>query len=349
MRSRKSQFAKKSSNAKALTLAVAVAAGLPGCSYPDALNPIEWYRDLTGASKNDDADKAQRNAQNLDAGNKAPYPNLASVPAAPGRAMSTIDREKLQKGLVADRTNAQYSDEELRQGRAVPPLPGDPPAAPAATDAASAAPGTAAAATTPAGPGAGTKRGAPVKGSEQAPRESALTTPQVGGAIPPGDTVHKAPPAPAGVGSPPPQKQQLAAARPGLPTGAVPAGSAAQPAIMRAPRGKGPSVSLQAAEISFSAGGKTLSAEDSQRLTEAAKLFQGASWMRVVGYAKRGAGADALQQELDSFGEAMDRAAAVAQALAKLGVPAGRITVQTAPELVGGGLAAGQAEVFLEY
>jgi outer membrane protein OmpA-like peptidoglycan-associated protein len=360
---------KKPSNARALALVVTVMAGLQGCSYPDALNPIEWYRDLTGASKNDDTANVERNSQNLDAGNKAPYPNLASVPVEPDRAMSTIDREKLQKGLVADRTNAQYSEDELRQGRPVPPLPGEAPAAQAGSDS---SPGKAAqagsdsspaaAGTAAATPAAGkTKRPAAVKGAEQPPRESPLVTPTVSNTPPQGDVPHRAPPVPPGVGSQRPQpqpqpqpqqqpQQQLAAA-PTLPSprDVAPDRPAAEPAIMRAPRGKGPAVTLAGAEISFAADGRTLSADDNRRLAEVAKTYrQGAGSLRVIGYGRQGHGADAAQQ-VESFGEAMDRAGTVAQALAKLGVPAGRITIQTAPELIGGGLAAGRAEVLVEY
>jgi outer membrane protein OmpA-like peptidoglycan-associated protein len=354
VRSRVRCKCKKPSNVRVLALVVVAMAGLQGCSYPDALNPIEWYRDVTGASKNDDSAKTARNSENLEAGNQEPYPNLASVPALPDRAMSTIDREKLQKGLVADRTNARYSEEELRQGRPVPPLPGEPPAAQAAPESSPTAPGTTAPARGPAAaaPAAGSTKRPPVKSSEPPPRESSLDTPKVVGA-PPGDAPHRPPPLPPGVGSqqPPQQQQQLAAApTPRLPRDIAPGGLETQPAIMRAPRGKGPAVTLAAAEISFAGDGKTLSADDKQRLAEVAKLYkQGAGALRVVGYGRRGHGADAAQQELDGFGEAMDRAATVAQALAKLGVPPGRITIQTAPELVGGGLAAGRAEVLVEY
>jgi outer membrane protein OmpA-like peptidoglycan-associated protein len=357
----------KPSSVRGLALIMMVMGGLQGCSYPDALNPIEWYRDLTGASKNDDSEKTARNSENLEAGNKEPYPNLASVPPLPDRAMSTIDREKLQKGLVADRTNAQYSEEALHQGRAVPPLPGDPPAAqpvpdssptpPGTTTAApgttDAAPGTAAAAAAPAA--GSTKRPAAVKGAESPPQESSLEPPKVVG-TPQGETPHPSPPLPPGVGSqqsPPqqPQQQQLAAVpTPRLPRDMAPGGLQTQPAVMRAPRGKGPSVTLEAAEISFAGDGKTLSADDNQRLAEVAKLYQqGAGALRVIGYGRRGSGANAAQQELDGFGEAMDHAGTVAQALAKLGVPPDRITIQTAPELAGGGLAAGRAEVLVEY
>lgn len=337
------QKAKKPWDARVLTLMMLAVAPLQACSYPDALNPIEWYRDLTGASKNDESDKSERNSENLAAGNKEPYPNLASVPAAPDRATSSVDREKLRKGLAADRTNAQYSDDELRQGRPVPPLPGEAPvveAAPAATGVVPAAVSS-----------GGAKHVPPVKGTEPPPRESPLTTPSVRADLPAGDAVRRAPPLPPGLAPPqPPQKPAQLAALPPLPRDSGLARPAAPLSIMRAPGGKNSAVTLEAAEISFTADGGTLGADDNQRLAEVAKLYKkdGGS-LRVIGYGRQGYGADAAQQELKSFGEALDRAGAVAQALAKLGVPSGRITVQVAPELVGGGLEAGRAEVLVDY
>jgi len=336
---------KKSSNAGALAILLLAGGGLCGCSWvPDYANPIEWYRDLTGVAKNDAQDAGQRNQQNLQAGGAAPYPNLGTVPPPPAQAMSTIDRDALQKGLIADRANARYSDEELRQGRSVPPLPGEPPTQTADAQGA-AAPAQAAA------PAAGSpRRGPPVKGSEAPPQESPLTTPSVR-SLPQGETPNAPPPAP---GQPRPQQQAALPPTPPLPVSiAAPALSAdpfEQPAVMRAPRGRPPSVTLVAAEIDFAGDGKTLSAEDNQRLAEAAKLQkQGGGSLRVIGYARRGYGPDAAREDLAGFGTALDQANAVAQALAKLGVPASRITVQAAPADLAGGLAAGAAEVLLDY
>lgn len=119
---------------------------------------------------------------------------------------------------------------------------------------------------------------------------------------------------------------------------------------MRAPHGRAPSMTLQAAEIAFAGDGSALSAEDNQHLVEVAKLQkQGGGSLRIIGYARRAYGADAARDQLQSFGVALDRANAVAQALAKLGVPANRITVQAEPEDAMGGSSTGQAEVLLDY
>ena len=95
-------------------IAAGFAWALAGCSsVPDALNPINWYRDVMGLSADDDLGDND-NDQNLKEGGKEPYPNLASVPAPPDTALSSIDRDKLVDSLVADRNNAKYSAEDLR-------------------------------------------------------------------------------------------------------------------------------------------------------------------------------------------------------------------------------------------
>ncbi len=101
--------------------------GVSGCSkVPNAVNPISWYRDVTGLSKNDDLGKGE-NEQNLAEGSNQPYPNLGTVPAPPDTQFSGIDRDKLVKSLVADRNNAQYSADNLRAGDIAstvpPPVP----------------------------------------------------------------------------------------------------------------------------------------------------------------------------------------------------------------------------------
>ena len=98
-----------------------------------ACNPVETWRDVTGASRNDPDPDTTPNSRNLAAGEAADYPNLATVPPPPTRAMTAADREKLTQSLIADRANARYSNEQLRAGfsanpAAPPPPPGSQPA-----------------------------------------------------------------------------------------------------------------------------------------------------------------------------------------------------------------------------
>ena len=120
-------------------MSAAVAAVLLGLG---ACNPIETYRDLTGVSKNDPNPATTPNSQNLAAGEKSPYPNLATVPEPPTQALTTVERDKLTQSLIADRTNAKYTSERLQagfeEGAAPPPPP--PPPTPPATAAAGAPP-----------------------------------------------------------------------------------------------------------------------------------------------------------------------------------------------------------------
>jgi outer membrane protein OmpA-like peptidoglycan-associated protein len=342
---------------KVLLVVLPVAAGLGGCS---SMNPINWGRSATGTDKSDTLDQEARNTANLEAGGQAPYPNLGSVPPPPDRALSTVDREKLQKGLVADRANAKYSDEELHAGHAVPPLPGEPPkpeeVASAAPMAGAAEPPAAAQTPAPAPAGAGNRKGPPAKGSAQPPQESSLASPSVR-SLPQGEAPHAPPPPPADVpqsaqAAQPPAtpRQQAALPPPALPAPRAAAGAAPRPPVMTAPRGRGAAITLAAAELTFAADGKTLTPEDNRELAEVARLYkEGGGRLRIIGYGRPGQRPDAAAQELAGFDAALDRANAAAQALAKLGVPASRITIQAAPAFAAAGPAEGQVEVLLEY
>jgi outer membrane protein OmpA-like peptidoglycan-associated protein len=100
-----------------------------------ACNPVDTWRDLTGVSRNDPDPDTTPNTKNLAAGEASDYPNLATVPPPPVRALTTAEREKLTQSLIADRTNARHTDEQLRAGfspvaAAPPPPPGEPGAPP---------------------------------------------------------------------------------------------------------------------------------------------------------------------------------------------------------------------------
>src|SRR5690242_13337453 len=92
-----------------------------------ACNPVETWRDLTGVSRNDPDPETTPNTRNLAAGEASDYPNLATVPPPPSRAMTAADREKLTQSLIADRANARHSDEQLRAGPSAAPAAAPPP------------------------------------------------------------------------------------------------------------------------------------------------------------------------------------------------------------------------------
>jgi outer membrane protein OmpA-like peptidoglycan-associated protein len=176
---------------------LAVVLGLGAC------NPVDTWRDWTGSSKNDPDPETTPNTQNLAAGETSDYPNLATVPPPPNRALTAAEREKLTQSLIGDRTNAKYSDEKLRAGfpavsASVPPPP--PPPVPVAT-AGAAADSAAAAAPAPA------TTGSPETGNAAG---KTMAAPDIGGAAPttaaaPGQGLRKAGEPP----EPPPMETSL--------------------------------------------------------------------------------------------------------------------------------------------
>jgi len=124
-------------------VALALLFGLGAC------NPVETLRDWTGASQNDPDPDTAPNTKNLAAGEAADYPNLATVPPPPVRGMTAAERQKLTQSLIADRTNARYTDEQLRVGFSTSPAAPPPPPASSASEANSTQPEAAGAAPTP--------------------------------------------------------------------------------------------------------------------------------------------------------------------------------------------------------
>ena len=112
--------------ARRRALRAAILAALLGFG---ACSPVDTWRDLTGANRNDPDPDTTPNTQNLAAGEAADYPNLATVPPPPTRAMTAAERDKLTQSLISDRANARYTAEQLRAGfpglaAAPPPPPG---------------------------------------------------------------------------------------------------------------------------------------------------------------------------------------------------------------------------------
>lgn len=186
--------------------------GVSGCSrVPNAINPISWYRDATGLSKNDELGKGE-NEENLAAGGNQPYPNLASVPSPPDTQLSGIDRERLQKSLVADRSNAQYSADNLRAGDIVSTVP--PPAPPAPKPPAASNAPTSSATVSPSAPASTSPSAAP-------------STPVTASALPPATS--PAPPPPTVTASAPPPPATPSALTPPAPRASTPATASAPP------------------------------------------------------------------------------------------------------------------------
>jgi len=206
-------------------LAIGAVMLVAGCS---SLNPFDAYRDLTGASKNDPPPDAP-NTKNLAAGGDQPFPNLASVPQPPTYGLTEAERKALSDSLIADRTNARYSDQQLRAGTtdtaAAPRPPDAGPAKPANAKAPGAktpgvnAPGTpspaAQAADTAAAPGpapasdaSSAAPAATADAAQPASREASLTPPAARSEPVPETPTEPPPPptmaaVPAAVASPP--------------------------------------------------------------------------------------------------------------------------------------------------
>ncbi|HEV7996600.1 MAG TPA: OmpA family protein [Stellaceae bacterium] len=348
-----------------------------------ACNPIETYRNLTGASKNDPNPATTPNTKNLAAGEQSPYPNLATVPPPPTREMTMAEVDKLTQSLIADRRNAKYTTEQLQAGFNVGagPAPPPPPAAPAtapkptpapAVAAPAAAPGQAAsttpaatkvtnatpAATGPRKPGEPPAPG-PMESSLQTPQIPSLPQPQQNEPAPPPPLLHapaaaSAPHRP-GPPAPAPMPAALASAQfeppppPVLPPAS--AGQTASRAASVAAPGKAkasasaPPVDTPVAQIDFAANSTTLSAADRQSLGSIVPLYRShPGKVRVVGYSGVGSSAD---QQLNGFQAALDRAQTVADALAKAGIPADKILVEAAP--TGSDSGQSRAEVLLEH
>jgi outer membrane protein OmpA-like peptidoglycan-associated protein len=370
-------------------VAAVVLLGLGAC------NPIEGYRHLTGASKNDPDPATTPNTQNLAAGEKSPYPNLATVPPPPTQALSTVELDKLTQSLIADRKNAKYTSEQLQAGfdeaAGPPPPPPPPPAPPAATspsdEAAPAGPaGGSKVATAPSGAGtppapghaASATQAAAEKGPrksgeprEPGPMESSLQSPQIASLPEPGQSQPPPPPPPllrmpatsAGAGktaaahlpappAPAPMTASIASAefQPPPPPPVIPPAAATRTAAATGPgKSEKPApaapVDMRVAQINFAADSTTLSDADRQSLGAIVPLYRRAPGnVRVVGYTGVGSSAD---QQLNGFQAALDRAQAVAAALAKAGIPRDKILVEAAP--VGEDSGQSRAEVLLEH
>ncbi|MBV8120655.1 MAG: OmpA family protein [Alphaproteobacteria bacterium] len=376
--------------------------GIGGC------NPINTYRNWIGVSANDPNPERTPNTKNLAVGEAGTYPNLATVPPPPSRALTTAELDKLTQNLIADRANAKYTSEHLQAqfDEAIAP-PSPPPSAMAVGEAKAVASSSAAttstvlatgpsAAATPAAGGPGAAPGAALASNrgavstpsaaaapapvgprksgqtpEPGPLESSLRSPEIAslpqpeqyrpgpptppelsvpaGAKTPNATAPGAhlpapaapEPIPAAIGSaqfqPAPSPPQLAPAAP------VRVATAAGPG--RATKPSPPSLNFEkVADVAFPDNGATLSDADRQALDKiAARYHAKPGLVRVVGFAGVSGGA---AEQLTGYRTALDRAQAVADGLAKAGIPANKIQTEAAP--AGSTPGQGHAEILFQ-
>ena len=328
---------------------LAASVGLSACSVPDWANPVAWYRDVSGASQ-DDPKADARNKNNLEQGSEDDYPNLASVPPPPTNALSSADREKLRNSLAADRANAKYvegNDQYVpTPPKAVPSPPLNPPEPPTQTAEAPAEPAQAASAAPLASPPPTAKPQQAARGGQAPTQESPLTAPAVR-SLPQGETPRPAPPPP--VGSPArspsqqqasqqPAPQQTAALPPPSPPPAPPAFDPASARAAPLPSGMGVMLGI----VQFAGNSARLSPEGLAQVREVAALRQqNGGTIRVTGYSVPQGEQDTMAPQIASFNLALDRARAVATALAQNGVPPPAVEIgasQPPPGQPGGGV-----------
>jgi outer membrane protein OmpA-like peptidoglycan-associated protein len=176
-----------------------------------------------------------------------PYPNLGTVPNEAPPTSTPAERQAIMQGLTADRTNAQYSEQQFGAEptgvapAAPPPPPAPPPAAeanPAPAATAEAAP-PAAPAAPPAPSGSAVSPPAPVAAAP-APAPMAQPAPVAAAAPPPAPAPEPAPapaapaPAPMAEPAPPPAPAPVAAAEP-VPQPVVQPAAPPAPAITAQP------------------------------------------------------------------------------------------------------------------
>jgi hypothetical protein len=322
----------------------ALIVALAGCS------PIESYRSFTGVSLNDPDPATALFTQNLMAGEAMEYPNLATVPPPPTRAITTAERQKLTETLVANRTETEAS-----VTAAPPPRPSAlASGAPASGAVASAkardlAPCKTpiAASSNPAAPPPHApeshqrKRGDP---PEPQPQESSLQMPEVRGvpdpempcaslpppSIPPPPSLAGAPVAPpaetvvAGMPAPPPPVPVIADVPP-------------PPNPGRPPLPKRPAAAMPVAAIELPGTPPRIEAEARVQIERVAALYQAEPrTVRVVAYAAPGAPGSPGGEPLAGYHAALERAQAVAAALRAAGIPADKVQAEAAPASAAG-------------
>ncbi|MBP5856079.1 OmpA family protein [Marivibrio halodurans] len=349
----------------------------------DAADPTEWFSD----DDPEPPEGAPRPSKPVP-GADEDYPKLATVPERPPEPEIKSRFEDLRAGLVADRQNAQYSDEVIR--RAPPPeqnraeaamqaleqQPGEPPTANLDNTGMAgdgAAPNSGAAekdtsvptvAPAPSQASSATPAPAPAPGSEPAqpqpaPPEPASSSPasasQESQAAP--QVAEQAPaPEPLGGSARASDEPMRPAQPPDSAAGmARSADATSPPAQQDAPQAGSERL---IATIYFPGGGAGLTGHDREILRQVAQIFsQGAQTVRIIGHTSVGTEDGSQQAALVTYKASLDRASVVADALADYGVPRDALSIDARgakqpryDESTDAGIAANRrAEIFMSF
>lgn len=329
-------------------------------SVPDAINPVSWYEGVAGLF--DDDEPALEAAES---GAEEPFPSLGTVPEAPADAPAPEDFDQIAEGLVADSENAQYTNAELRRADDEVGEAGVTLAQAAPVPEAQAQPEPQVTESTVEAPAATVV----VAQAAPAPAQplSSSTLPETTSAAVPaqplgGSALAVAAPAATSVaaatlsGS---VRDIFAAAFQAsgattLAEAGLPASSAAaQAALPLAPAPALPGAigapGRQVATVYFGDGSSRLSGDAEATLLEIAYAYGTTGGpIRIVGHASQGSGSS--QSKLANLDVSMSRAVVVAQALAGLGVPTERMTIEAASDTqpaTGGAAQERRVEIYL--
>lgn len=332
--------------AKQILLAAIIGAAAAACSsLPDWANPDTWGESPeSGTSVSDTSsttDQASQGTTVAEAGDK--YPVLADTPDKAPPTTSTDEQKQVANALVGDRTQAQYSAEQLRAGAesaaAPPPATAEGTAATSTADAMSAPPvASSGAAITPATTQASGSVAVPAPAAVAAPRgESPASAAPVSSvqnsasaAAPSGDAALGFQPSHA------PPLDPSVAEMVGASSHSRSALATARPTATPAP---GASYGTPAATVIL--GNGALDANGVAQVQAAVSAFRakgGQGFVRVVGHA------DSASSSARALEQAQAGATAVARELIKLGVPAKRVLIEAAGTADGGQQ---RADIFL--
>jgi hypothetical protein len=318
----------------------ALALVLAGCSAaPDWAKPTTWYDSVAGGSKTAEASAPPAGGaepppaasaeqppptpaapppagQPADASTIPPvtspgapepakgFPNLGSVPDRPELPVTSSERANVVAGLMADRNNARYTDEELRGGTEVPAAPpraneAAPEPAPGTTASAPAAPVAAAPAPAPAEPIAAAPAPPPPSAPAPTPPAPVASAPPPAAAAP--APVEPPPPAPA----PAPAQTRTAAIPPSPPPAAPPSTSPPDFNALFAASGAA-QMGAVAASVALDGDGG-VDASGRRQIADLVQAHSGGRF-RVVGRAADGglAAAEAVAREMVSAGATAD-------------------------------------------